>query len=76
MAAGIGIPDPVLGEVGCYYVTLRPDQEVSEDELREHCHRQVADYKVPRQIVLVDELPTTASGKVAKATLRAQHHGD
>jgi fatty-acyl-CoA synthase len=73
MAAGIGVPDEVLGEVGCYYVVLRPDHQVSEEELREHCGRRVADYKLPRQIVVVDELPTTPSGKIAKATLREQH---
>ncbi|MCW4602873.1 acyl--CoA ligase [Janibacter indicus] len=73
MAAGIGVPDEVLGEVGCYYVVLRPGEQVSEDELREHCGRRVADYKVPRRIVVVDELPTTPSGKIAKAVLREQH---
>lgn len=75
MAAGIGVPDAVLGEVGCYYVVLRPDHEVTEDELRDHCRDQVADYKVPKQIIVVDELPTTPSGKIAKASLREQHRG-
>lgn len=76
MSAGIGVPDPVLGEVGCYYVVLRPDQQVSEDELLEHCRRQVADYKVPRQIIMVEALPTTPSGKIAKGSLRERHHDE
>lgn len=70
MAAGIGVPDPVLGEVGCYFLVLRPGMQVTEEELLAHCRSQVADYKVPRRFVIVDELPTTPSGKIAKAALR------
>lgn len=73
IAAGIGVPDAILGEVGCYYVVLHPDHEVTEDELRDHCRGQVADYKVPTQVIVVDDLPTTPSGKIAKASLREQH---
>lgn len=73
MVAGIGVPDPILGEVGCYYVVRQPEHQVFEDELLEHCRRQVADYKVPKQIVMVDDLPTTPSGKIAKASLRERH---
>ena len=73
MAAGIGVPDAVLGEVGCYYIVLRPGQQVSADDLIALCRQQLADYKVPRQIVLADELPTTPGGKIAKAVLRSNH---
>lgn len=73
MAAGIGVPDRVLGEVGRYHVLVRSDEDVSEDELREFCAGKLADYKVPRQIVFVDALPMTPSGKIAKATLREQY---
>lgn len=73
MAAGVGIPDRVLGEVGLYCVVLRPDEQVTEEELREYCRARVADYKVPRSIELVAELPTTPSGKVAKAALRERY---
>lgn len=70
MVAGIGVPDPVLGEVGRYYVVLRPGAELTEEELRAHCARHLADYKVPRQIVFRDQLPLTPTGKVLKAALR------
>jgi acyl-CoA synthetase (AMP-forming)/AMP-acid ligase II len=74
MAAGIGVPDPVLGEVGRYYVVARPGAEPPDaGQLAAFCARRLADYKVPRQLVLVDELPTTPTGKVAKAELRAAH---
>ncbi|WP_228389084.1 class I adenylate-forming enzyme family protein [Cumulibacter manganitolerans] len=68
MAAGIGVADPVLGEVGRYFVIKQG--EVTEDELIGFCRGRLADYKVPRQVVFVDELPMTPAGKIAKAQLR------
>lgn len=70
MVAGIGVPDPVLGEVGRYYVVPQPGSELSVDALREHCRAHLADYKVPRQFVLRQDLPLTPAGKIQKAVLR------
>lgn len=72
MAAGVGVPDAVLGEVGCYHVVRRAGVNVTADELHAHCARSLADYKVPRQFVFVDQLPLTATGKVAKSKLHQQ----
>ncbi|WP_208379047.1 class I adenylate-forming enzyme family protein [Cumulibacter soli] len=68
MAAGIGIADDVLGEVGRYFILKQG--EVSPEELIDFCAQRLANYKVPREIVFVDEMPTTPSGKIAKAQLR------
>jgi acyl-CoA synthetase (AMP-forming)/AMP-acid ligase II len=70
VAAGIGIPDAVLGEVGKYFVIPRPGAVPDVGELSAWCAARLASYKVPRQIVLVDDLPLTPAGKVAKAALR------
>ena len=70
MSAGIGVADPVLGEIGRYYVVTRPDTAVTAGELIGHCRQRLADYKVPRQVVIVAELPMTPAGKIAKARLR------
>ncbi|GAA1385762.1 long-chain fatty acid--CoA ligase [Pseudonocardia kongjuensis] len=70
MAAGIGVPDPVLGEIGRYYVVPRDPAALDVDDLLGYCRAHLADYKVPRQVALVPELPTTPSGKVAKSVLR------
>ncbi len=70
MVAGVGVPDPVMGEVGRYYVVLRPGAALTAEELRAHCAQHLADYKVPRQIVFRDQLPLTPTGKVLKAALR------
>jgi fatty-acyl-CoA synthase len=70
MVAGIGVPDPVLGEVGRYYVIPRPGGRLTEASVRAWCTQGLADYKVPRQIVFRDELPLTPAGKIHKAALR------
>ncbi|MEU6559487.1 class I adenylate-forming enzyme family protein [Nocardia nova] len=71
MAAGIGVPDPVLGEIGRYYVTLAPNARIDGSDLREFCAARIADYKVPKQIVIREQLPMTPSGKVHKHRLRS-----
>lgn len=73
MVAGIGVPDDVLGEVGRYYVVPAPGASVTAQELLVYCKDQVANYKVPREIVFIDEMPLTPSGKIAKVQLRAQY---
>jgi len=70
MAAGIGVPDPVLGEVGRYYIVPRPGTDPTEEELRAYCKQHLADYKVPRQIVFRESLPLTPVGKIMKLRLK------
>jgi fatty-acyl-CoA synthase len=72
MVAGIGVPDPVLGEVGRYYVVPRDGSALTAEALRAHCAGRIADYKMPRQFVLRDVLPLTPAGKIHKAQLRAE----
>jgi fatty-acyl-CoA synthase len=73
LAAGIGIPDDVLGEVGLYFVVPRdPAVPPSSQELIAWCRERLADYKVPRRIEVRGELPTTPAGKIAKAQLRQE----
>jgi fatty-acyl-CoA synthase len=76
LAAGIGIPDDVLGEVGMYFVVPRdPDAPPTDGELTAWCRERLADYKVPRRIEVRGELPTTPAGKIAKAQLRGEVTG-
>lgn len=70
MAAGIGVPDPVLGEIGRYYVVLTPDAQATEADLKTFCAGKIADYKVPKEIVISTDLPLTPAGKIHKAALR------
>jgi fatty-acyl-CoA synthase len=69
-AAALGVPDERLGEVGHAWAQVRPGSTVTEAELRKHAAALLASFKVPRQIRLIGELPTTPSGKVQKFRLR------
>ena len=67
-AAVIGIPDHRLGEVGMAFVVT--SDSVQPDEVIAWSRDQMANYKVPRAVEIVDELPLNATGKVMKDTLR------
>ena len=69
--AVIGVADERLGEIGCAFVVRRPAAELSEADCIAWCRRQMANYKVPRHVRFVDALPTNASNKVDKKSLRA-----
>jgi acyl-CoA synthetase (AMP-forming)/AMP-acid ligase II len=71
-AAVVGMPDARLGEVGMAFVVVAPGAELDGDDLIAWARDAMANYKVPRAVELVDELPTNATGKVEKETLRAR----
>jgi acyl-CoA synthetase (AMP-forming)/AMP-acid ligase II len=70
--AVVGMPDERLGEVGMAFVVAAPGATLSPDELVTWSREAMANYKVPRVVELVDELPVNAAGKVEKETLRAR----
>ncbi|TDD86681.1 long-chain fatty acid--CoA ligase [Actinomadura darangshiensis] len=71
MAAGIGVPDRVLGEVGRFYIVPRQDTEPpTPEELTAYCRDRLADYKVPREFVITPDVPLTPVGKIHKALLK------
>ncbi|WP_285251164.1 AMP-binding protein [Pseudarthrobacter sp. fls2-241-R2A-168] len=72
MAAAIAMPDPVLGEKLCLYITIKPGTEVTLEQIQDLLRRTgVAAFKIPEYLVVVDELPTTKVGKINKKDLRA-----
>ena len=64
--AVIGIPHESLGEEVGAAVALKPGASATADELRDHVKRQVAAYKYPRKVWIVDALPKNATGKIVK----------
>ncbi|MEV4947629.1 FadD3 family acyl-CoA ligase [Streptomyces sp. NPDC053755] len=75
--AVIGVPDHRLGEVGKAFAVRRAGARVTGDDLIAWARREMANYKVPREVEFVPELPRNASGKVVKGALRARvaHQG-
>ncbi|MFO7590521.1 MAG: AMP-binding protein, partial [Acidimicrobiia bacterium] len=68
--AVIGVPDERLGEVATAYVVPRPGAVVTSEEVIAWAREHLANYKAPRVVEVVDELPMNASGKVLKYVLR------
>ena len=66
----VGVPDERYGEDSCAFVRLKPGAALSVQEMREQLAGSLARFKIPAHLVLVDELPTTPSGKVQKFKLR------
>jgi fatty-acyl-CoA synthase len=67
--AVIGVPDDTWGEVGRAFVVCRGGAAVTEAAVISSLTGRLADYKIPRSVVFVGELPRTASGKVVRARL-------
>ncbi len=71
-AAAIGVEDEQFGQRLRAFVVKEDGVDVGEDELKDHVKANLARYKVPREIVFVEELPRNATGKVLKREL-AEH---
>jgi acyl-CoA synthetase (AMP-forming)/AMP-acid ligase II len=72
MAVVIGVPHPTWGETVMAVVTLAPEQQLAMEELKAFLKQRLADYKIPRLLEIVEELPVNVSGKVMKFKLREQ----
>ena len=71
-AAVIGIEDERMGEVAKAFVVLKPNQDLDADSLLQWSKDNMANYKVPREVEFVSELPTNAAGKIMKYLLKDQ----
>ncbi|MBV9802122.1 MAG: acyl-CoA synthetase [Solirubrobacterales bacterium] len=68
-AAAIGVDDEKFGQRLKAFVVLRDGAELSEDEAKDYVKQNLANYKVPREVVFLDELPRNPTGKVLKREL-------
>ena len=66
----IGVPDEVRGQIAKAYVVLLPGKTVTPEELLEFCRGKIATYKLPREVVFVNDLPRTPTGKLLRRVLR------
>ncbi len=65
-----GMPDNVMGEVAVAYIIPREGVTIDPQEIVDFCVGEIANFKVPRYVQIVDELPMTQSGKIKKFRLR------
>jgi fatty-acyl-CoA synthase len=66
----VGIPDERMGEELCAWVRLKPGASADADAVRDFCRGQIAHYKIPRYVRIVDAFPTTVTGKVQKYLIK------
>ncbi|AOV07340.1 long-chain-fatty-acid--CoA ligase [Sporosarcina ureilytica] len=71
-AAVFGVPDEYRGETIRAVVALKKDCTLTEEELLAHCRSNLSAYKIPEDVIFVEELPKTAVGKILKRTLQEQ----
>ena len=67
--AVVGVPDDECGEIVVAFVTPK-DASVTEDAIRQHCKQSLTNYKVPRLVVMKNDLPKSNVGKVLRKDLR------
>jgi acyl-CoA synthetase (AMP-forming)/AMP-acid ligase II len=71
-AAVLGVDDEQYGQRLAAFVVLEPGASATPDALKEHVRQNLANYKVPREIIVLDELPRGATGKISRRELRAR----
>jgi fatty-acyl-CoA synthase len=67
-----GVPDAKYGEVVAAWFVLKADMRVQPEELKQYCQGQIAYFKVPQYVMIVESLPRTVTGKIRKHVLRDQ----
>lgn len=72
-AAAVGIPDDEHGEEIMVCCTLKPGNDCSEEELRNHCRSLLGEFKTPKVIKIVDDLPRDSSGKIERLKIKRLH---
>jgi acyl-CoA synthetase (AMP-forming)/AMP-acid ligase II len=74
-AAVIGVDDQQYGQRLAAFVVLAPGSGATPDTLKQHVRESLANYKVPREITVLDELPRGSTGKILRAELQARVTG-
>lgn len=74
LAAIVGVPDPLKGEIAKAYVVLKQGATATEKEMIDYVRGRIAKYKAPRQVEFVESLPQGPTGKILKRVLRQFHN--
>ncbi len=71
--AVIGVPDMEWGEIVKAFIVLKKDENITEDEIIKYCKGKIANYKIPKSIVFLENLPKLGSGKISKKLLKEKY---
>jgi acyl-CoA synthetase (AMP-forming)/AMP-acid ligase II len=71
-SAAVGVADELLGQVIRLVVVAKPNRQISKREVMAHCRERLAHYKIPKEVVFMEDLPRTASGKLQRFKLLKQ----
>lgn len=69
-AVVVGLPHPYWGEAVTAFVIEKPGTGLKKEEIIEHCKQNLAGFQVPKEVLIVDNVPTNATGKIQKFMLR------
>jgi len=70
--AVVGVADERLSEVPVAFAACKPGADIDADAVIDYCRGKVASFKIPRDVIFIEEFPMTASGKIRKVELRAE----
>jgi fatty-acyl-CoA synthase len=68
----LGLPHPRWMEAVTAFVVAKPNESITEEEIIQFCKENLAGYKVPKKVIVMDEIPKNPSGKALKKELRSQ----
>jgi long-chain acyl-CoA synthetase len=71
----IGLPHEYWGEAVTAFVSVRPGFELSEEQVITHCKKELGRFEVPKKVLVINQLPMTATGQIKKHMLRHQYEG-
>jgi long-chain acyl-CoA synthetase len=71
-AAAVGVPDRIKGQAIVAVIALKPGVEADKQELLKYCKDNMPDYRLPRAIVLKEEIPRDPAGKILRRILRQE----
>ena len=68
----IGVPDERFGEQLCAWIKLRDGASATTEQIQDFCKGQIAHFKIPHYVKIVDSFPMTVTGKIQKFVMREQ----
>jgi len=66
----VGVPDVKYGEELCAWVKMKPDQTMTDQEVKDFCKGKIAHFKIPRYVMFVNDFPMGVTGKIQKFRMR------